>query len=126
MAEGFLKSFNSDLEVFSAGTAAEDMVNPYAVKVMAEKDIDISGQQPESVDKYLHESFDYVITVCDGAKEVCPVFTGKVKNRLHIGFNDPAKARGTEEEILLVYRKVRDEIEKAFNEFYKKIEIERG
>jgi len=118
MAEGFLKSLDSNLEVFSAGTAAEEKVNPYAVKVMAEKGIDISGQQPESVDNYIDESFDYVITVCDGAKEVCPVFTGNVKNRLHIGFEDPAKARGTEEEVLPVYRKVRDEIDEAFNEFY--------
>jgi len=119
MAEGFLKSFDPNLEVFSSGTSAEERVNPFAVKVMAEKGIDISGQKPEQVDKYLNESFDYVITVCDGAKEVCPVFTGNVKNRLHIGFEDPAKARGKEEEILPVYRRVRDEIGEAFNEFYR-------
>ena len=118
MAEGFLKSFDPKLEVFSAGTAAEENVNPYAVKVMKEKGIDISGQKPEQVDKYLNESFDYVITVCDGAKEICPVFAGEVKNRLHIGFDDPAKARGTEEEILPVYRKVRDEIREEFHIFF--------
>ncbi|MCB2220448.1 MAG: arsenate reductase ArsC [Bacteroidetes bacterium] len=121
MAEGFLKSFDPKLEVFSAGTAAEDKVNPYAVNVMKEVGVDISRQVPESVEKYLAESFDFVITVCDGAREVCPVFTGIVKNRLHIGFEDPAKARGSEKEILPVYRKVRDQINKAFKEFYFRI-----
>ena len=100
MAEGFLKSFDSKLEVYSAGTAAEGRVNPYAVKVMKEAGIDISSQKPESVDLYLADSFDYVITVCDGAKEVCPVFTGNVKHRIHIGFEDPASAKGTDEVVL--------------------------
>jgi len=121
MAEGFLKSFNKNLQVFSSGTKAEKTVNPYAVKVMAEKGIDISKQFPKSVDLFLKETFDYVITVCDGAKEVCPVFTGKVKHRLHLGFEDPANATGTDEEKLKVYRKVRDEIFEAFNFFHKTI-----
>ena len=69
---------------------------------------------------YLHVNFDYVITVCDGAKEICPVFTGNVKNRLHIGFDDPADARGTEEEIMQVFRRVRDEIKQEFSLFYQK------
>ena len=120
MAEGFLKSSNKNLEVFSAGTNAETAVNPYAVKVMAEKGIDISQQRPKSVDLFLKETFDYVITVCDGAKEVCPVFTGSVKHRLHIGFEDPANATGTDEEKLNVYRKVRDQIEKEFLQFLSK------
>ncbi len=118
MAEGFLKSFDPNLEVFSAGTVAEGKVNPFAVSAMKEIGIDISQQVPESVEKYLDQSFDYVITVCDGAKEICPVFTGDVKNRIHIGFDDPAKARGTEEEVLPVYRNVRDQIKKEFYEFY--------
>lgn len=118
MAEGFLKSFDKNLEVYSAGTAAEGRVNPFAVKVMKEAGIDISRQKPESVDLYLSDSFDYVITVCDGAKEVCPVFIGNVKHRLHIGFEDPASARGTDEVVLPVYRKVRDQIKEAFYEFY--------
>ena len=121
MAEGFLRSFDSQLEVYSAGTIAEGKVNPYAVKAMGELGIDISQQVPESVEKYLDQNFDYVITVCDGAKEVCPVFTGNVKNRLHIGFEDPAKARGTEDEVLPVYRKVRDQIKEAFYEFYRQM-----
>lgn len=118
MAEGFLKSFDKKLEVYSAGTVAEGRVNPYAVKVMKEAGIDISMQKPEPVDMYLSDSFDYVITVCDGAKEVCPVFTGKVKQRLHIGFEDPADAKGNEEEVRAVYRKVRDQIKEAFYDFY--------
>jgi len=118
MAEGFLKSFDKKHEVYSAGTAAEGRVNPYAVKVMKEAGIDISRNVPKSVDKFLKDSFDYVITVCDGAKEVCPVFTGNVKNRLHIGFEDPASAKGTEEEVLQVYRRVRDEIKEKFVECY--------
>ncbi len=122
MAEGFLKSFDKNLEVYSAGTAVEGKVNPFAVKVMKEAGIDISQQKPESVDLYLSDSFDYVITVCDGAKEVCPVFTGKVKHRLHIGFEDPASAKGTDEVVLPVYLKVRDQIKEAFYEFYKQIE----
>ncbi|HNW98343.1 MAG TPA: arsenate reductase ArsC [Bacteroidales bacterium] len=121
MAEGFLKSFDKDLEVYSAGTKAETLVNPYAVKVMKEKGIDISKQIPKSVNIFLKDSFDYVITVCNGAKEICPVFTSNVKHRLHIGFEDPANATGSDEEKLFVYRKVRDEIEKEFSIFYENI-----
>lgn len=121
MAEGFLKSYSKGIEVYSAGTKAEGKTNPHAVKVMQEVGIDIGVQQPESVRKYLKESFDYVITVCDGAREICPVFTGKVKNRLHIGFEDPADAKGTLNEVLPVYRKVRDQINESFYKFYKQI-----
>ena len=121
MVEGFLKSFDKNIEIYSAGTNAESIINPYAVKVMTEKDIDISKQFPKSVDIFLKESFDYVITVCDDAKETCPIFTGNVKHRLHLGFEDPAKATGSDEEKLKVYRKVRDEIEEAFKKIYNSI-----
>jgi arsenate reductase (thioredoxin) len=121
MAEGFLKSFDSNLEVYSAGVNPASIVSSKVVKVMKEIGIDISGQYPKSLDQFLDKEFDYVITVCDNAKEACPVFTGKVKNRLHIGFEDPYGAFGTEEEVLTVYRKVRDEIKEEFYEFYKKI-----
>ncbi|MCD4695470.1 MAG: arsenate reductase ArsC [Bacteroidales bacterium] len=121
MAEGFLRSFDSGLEVFSAGTVAEGKVNPFAAKVMNEVDIDISTQTSDSVNLFLNDNFDFVITVCDGAKKICPVFTGNVKNRLHLGFEDPAAARGTEDEVLPVYRKVRDQIKKSFYEFYQQI-----
>jgi len=118
MAEGFLKSFDNNLEVFSAGTKPAEKVNPYAVKAMKEIGIDISNGTAEDVDKYLSQSFDYVITVCDNAKEFCPVFMGDVQHRLHIGFDDPADAVGTEEQIMPVYRRVRDEIKRDFYEFY--------
>lgn len=118
MAEGFLKSFDSNLEVYSAGTNPAEKINPKAVQVMKEIGIDISNNIPENVEKYINQSFDYVITVCDNAKETCPVFIGKVGKQLHIGFEDPAEATGTEEEILAVFRKVRDEIKKKFYEFY--------
>ncbi|MHB8854958.1 MAG: arsenate reductase ArsC [Ignavibacteriaceae bacterium] len=118
MAEGFLRSFDSELEVYSAGTNPSKQVHPKAIQVMKEVGIDISKNYPKMVDKFLSESFDYVITVCDNAKETCPVFIGKVGKQLHIGFEDPADATGTEEEILSVFRKVRDEIKKDFYEFY--------
>lgn len=118
MAEGFLKSFDERLEVFSAGTHPSRQVHPKAVQVMSEIGIDISRNHSKSVDEFLHDSFDYVITVCDGAYENCPVFYGKVKHQLHIGFEDPAVATGTEEEILVVFRRIRDEIKGEFYRFY--------
>jgi arsenate reductase len=118
MAEGFLKSFDPSLEVVSAGTKAASRVHPKAIQVMNEIGIDLSGNVPKTVDQFLAQPFDYVITVCDNAKESCPVFIGNVKHRLHIGFDDPADATGTEEEILSVFRRVRDEIKKDFYTFF--------
>lgn len=118
MAEGFLKSFDSELEVYSAGTKPAEKVNPKAIQVMKEVGIDISNNYPKDVAQFLNEPFDYVITVCDNAKETCPVFIGKVGKQLHIGFEDPAEAKGTEEEILSIFRKVRDEIKRDFYKFY--------
>ena len=121
MAEGFLKSFDSELEVYSAGTKPAERVNPKAIQVMQEMGIDISKNYPKDVEQFVNESFDYVITVCDNAKETCPVFTGKVGQQLHIGFEDPAEATGTEEEVLAVFRRVRDEIKVKFWEFYQSL-----
>ncbi len=118
MAEGFLRSFDSSLDVFSAGTKPAESVHPFAVKVMLEEWIDISLYKPKSVDEFLQRPFDYVITVCDAAKESCPLFTGTVEHRLHIGFDDPAEARGTQEEVLAVFRRVRNEINQRFRQFY--------
>lgn len=118
MAEGFLRSFDADLDVHSAGTKPSETVHPLAVQVMQEKGIDISSHRPTSVEQYLATSFDVVITVCDGAKESCPVFTGRVKKRLHIGFDDPAEAMGSNEEKLKVFRRVRDEIRERFCAWY--------
>jgi arsenate reductase (thioredoxin) len=119
MAEGFLKSFDSRLGVFSAGTDPAPHANAYAIAVMKEAGIDISQNEPQSVDLFLSDSFDYVITVCDNAKESCPYFSGNVRHRMHIGFEDPAEATGTEEEILGVYRKIRDQIKEEFFKFFK-------
>jgi arsenate reductase len=118
MAQGFMQSFNRDLQVFSAGTQPSSRVNPNAIQVMKEVGIDITGQKPKHVDEFINEEWDYVITVCGGAKESCPAFIGKVKNRLHIGFDDPADAKGTEEEILKEFRRVRDEIKTQFYSFF--------
>jgi arsenate reductase (thioredoxin) len=116
MAQGFLQSFDKNIEVNSAGTNPAARINPGAVKVMAEVGIDISRNSPKSVDEFLNEQWDYVITVCDDANETCPVFTGKVKNRLHMSFMDPSQVIGSEEFIMSEFRRVRDEIEE---EFYK-------
>jgi len=121
MAEGILKAMNTDLLVYSAGTRPEFEVNPFAVMVMKEIGIDISSHKPKSVDQFVGENFDKVITVCDHARESCPVFTGNVKSRLHIGFEDPAMAKGSEEYILTVYRKIRDQIRDEFNKFYRSL-----
>jgi len=121
MAEGFLKSFDPKLEVYSAGTNAEKNVNPYAIKAMAEVGIDISKQYPKQVDIFLNDAFDYVITVCDHAKEICPVFTGNVKHRIHFGFEDPANSTGSDEEKMEVYRDIRNQIQNQFYKFYLQI-----
>ena len=118
MAEGFLKSFDSALEVHSAGTRPAVRVHPQAIQVMVEAGIDLSHNQPKLVDQFLDQTFDYVITVCDHARETCPIFSGQVNHRLHMGFDDPAEAIGTEAEILAVFRRVRDEIQVKFYEFY--------
>ena len=118
MAEGFLKSLDTDLEVFSAGTSPATRVHPRAIAVMKEAGIDISTHSPKLVDQFLSLPFDYVVTVCDNAKEQCPVFSGTVKRRLHIGFDDPADAFGTDEEVMAEFRRVRDEIRDGFKKFH--------
>ena len=118
MAHGFLQSFDKDLVVRSAGTKAAGRLNAGAVKAMAEVGIDISGHTSNPVEMYLGEEWDYVITVCGGANEACPMFTGKVKHRLHIGFDDPSHATGTQEFIESEFRRVRDEIKQKMTELY--------
>jgi len=118
MAHGFLQSFDKSLTVCSAGTQASGKLNEKAVAVMKEVGVDISHHTSDSVDKYLNEEWDYVITVCGGANEACPAFLGKVKHRLHIGFDDPSHATGTEEFIWSEFRRVRDEIKEGFYKFY--------
>jgi arsenate reductase len=119
MAEGFLKSLDPNLEVYSAGTNPSNQVHPKAVQVMQEIGIDLDKNYPKNVDQFINKSFDYVITVCNHAKETCPVFMGDVKHHLHVGFDDPAEATGTDKEILALFRRVRDKIRKNFYKFYK-------
>ncbi len=124
MAHGFLQSFDSKLSVYSAGTKASGKLNPKAVEVMKDAGIDISHHTSDSVNKYLNDEWDYVITVCGGAKETCPIFSGKVKHQLHIGFDDPSDAEGTPEFIQSEFIRVRDQIREAFYNFYIKIKEE--
>jgi arsenate reductase len=109
MAEGLLRALGSDrFDAYSAGTEAT-RVRPLAIKAMGELEIDISAQESKTLDRYLDQPFDAVITVCDQANEACPVFFG-AKRRLHWSFPDPSKVTGTEAEQLQVYRAVRDGI----------------
>jgi arsenate reductase len=109
MAEGFLRDMAGDrFEVFSAGIKPTQ-VNPLAIKVMAEAGIDISKHRSKSAIEFIGQKFDYVITVCDNAKQTCPVFPGKYE-KIHWSLEDPAEATGIEEEKLVVFRKTRDKI----------------
>ncbi len=119
MAEAIFRSFDPSLEVYSAGTKPAAEVHPLAVRVMREIGIDISGRSPKSVDRFLSLSFDYVVTLCDDAKENCPLFAGAVKHRVHIGFEDPAEATGEEARVLATFRRVRDDIRARLHDFYR-------
>lgn len=121
MAHGFLQSFDKRLKVFSAGTEPASRINPTAVEVMRKVGIDISNHTPRNVNEYMKESWDYVITVCDQANETCPVFSGKVRHRLHLGFDDPSKVVGSYTEVINEFYRVRNEIR---DEFYKLYETE--
>ncbi len=118
MAEGFLRRLDPRLEVLSAGTEPAARVNPNAIRVMAELGIDISSHATKSVERFLDRSFDYVITVCHDADASCPRLRGRVGKRLHIGFTDPARATGGEEDVLEAFRRVRDEIGARFSGLY--------
>ena len=119
MAEGLLASFSSNTKGYSAGTKPEK-VNPFAIKAMAEIGIDISKNTSNHVDEYIAVDFDYVFTVCDNAKEICPIYP-KAKQMIHKSFMDPANARGTEKEQLKVYIQIRDQISDYFKAFAKNI-----
>ena len=115
MAEGFLRNLRGDAyEVYSAGVDPSEL-NPRAVQVMKEIGIDISKQYAKSLEIYANEHFDIVITVCDHAKESCPLFPGKVQ-RFHWGLTDPAEAKGKKEEVLRVFRDIRNQIRKNIEE----------
>jgi len=115
MAEGILRHLKgSKFEVFSAGLRPS-VVNPIAIKVMAEIGIDISGHRSKSVDEFQGMNFDFVITTCDAARETCPFFPGKARH-MHWSFDDPAAVRGSENEILSAFRTVRNEIKSRIQE----------
>lgn len=116
MAHGILQYLHPEATVCSAGVKPASEVHPLAVKVMAEIGIDISSHYPKNVSEYIGQPWDYVITVCGGAKETCPTFTGHVKNRLHIGFDDPDAFTGSENQIIDEFRRVRDEIRMAMSD----------
>jgi len=118
MAEGWLRAHRPAWDVHSAGTVPAARVHPEAVAVMAEIGIDLSGHFPKSVERYLGEGFDEVVTVCGAADQACPAFAGRVGRRSHVGFRDPAAAAGTAEEVREEFRRVRDEIRARFTEVY--------
>ena len=116
MAEGLLKHHgNGKFEVYSAGLRPS-YVHPFAIKVMAESGIDITNQYSKTVNEFLNQEFSYIITVCGGAKELCPTFQGKYR-ALHWSIDDPATAEGTEEELIKVFRNVREKILEEVNHF---------
>ena len=117
LAEGFLRSYAGDLfEVYSAGSKPAGYVHPKAVQVMQELGIDISGHTPKNMKEFLDKKVDIVITVCGNADQACPMFPGQV-SRHHYGFDDPAHAEGTDEEVLAVFRRIRDEIRRLFEAY---------
>ena len=118
MAEGFLRHMAGDkFEVYSAGVKATQ-VNLLAIKVMAEAGVDISKHRPKSAMEFFGQKFDYVVTVCDNAKQTCPAFPGTYE-KVHWDLEDPAEAQGNEEERLAIFRKIRDEIEQRIKDWVK-------
>ena len=116
MAEALLRHHGGGrFEVYSAGTIPKG-INPLTLRVLADAGIDASGARSKSVDEFLGQSFDYVVTVCDQARQVCPVFPG-VHESLHWGYEDPAEATGTEEERLAVFRRVLIQIGERVRQF---------
>ncbi len=119
IAEGFLRAAAGDaLTVRRAGSQPAGYVHPLAIKVMSEVGIDLSEHRSKALTEFLNQSVETVITVCGNADQACPVFPGQV-NRHHWAFYDPAKAEGTEEQILAVFRQVRDEMRRVFEAYGK-------
>jgi arsenate reductase len=125
MAEGFLREFGGGAFDVSSAGVDPTRINPLAVRVMAEAAVDISAQYSKSVDEMTDQHFDYVITVCDRAREACPIFPRAARS-LHWSFDDPADATGTEEDRLSVFRRVRDEISAQVRQFVSKVGRGRG
>jgi arsenate reductase len=120
MAEGWLNALYGDrIIALSAGSAPSGYVHPGAIEAMHEVGIDISEGRSKSMEEFLGREFDYVLTVCDSAAEACPVFPGPAK-RVHRDFTDPAKAEGSDEEVMAVFRRVRDEIREWLGDLFDK------
>lgn len=117
MAQACLQHLDARLCVRSAGTHPALNTHPLAIEVMKEAGMPIRDLQPHDVREFTHEEWDFVITVCDHARETCPVFVGAVKHQLHLAFPDPAEAKGTKEEKLAVFRETRDRIVLSFKDF---------
>ncbi len=109
MAEGLARRLG--WKAYSAGVEPSEEVNPYAVRVMAEIDIYISENQPKDLHQFLAKDLDVIVTLCDHANEVCPVFTGRYQDKIHQRFTDPYGTKGTDEEIMDLYRRTRDDIQ---------------
>ena len=120
MAQAYLQHLDAGLYVRSAGIRPAHNTHPLAIAVMEEAGMPIRDLQPHDVKEFARENWDFVITVCDHARETCPVFLGKVRHRLHSGFTDPAQANGANEEQLEVFREIRDGIMLSFNKLYLK------
>lgn len=117
LAEGILRAAAGDLiEVASAGSKPAGYVHPKSIEVLKEIDIDISGHRSKHMDEFLNRPVDTVITVCGNADQACPIFPGQL-HRFHWGFDDPAHATGSEEEVLNEFRRVRDQIKLVFEAF---------
>jgi arsenate reductase len=118
MAQGLLQSFDKRMNVFSAGTMAIGLVAVNTIAAMKEIDIDITHHTSDPVEMYLENEWDYVITVCNSADQICPPFAGKVKHRIHKPFDDPSWADSSKEDIMKEFRRVRDKIQEGFWKFY--------
>jgi arsenate reductase (thioredoxin) len=118
MAAGWLRHIAPELDVLSAGTKPAARVHRAAVRAMAEIGIDISAERPRAVDTLLDQPFDFVVTVCGGAREICPLFRGPVGERRHIGFDDPAASTGSDDAVMAAFRTARERIREAFTRFY--------
>ena len=118
MAEGLARRLG--WEAYSAGVEPSEKVNPSAVRVMAEIDIDISENQPKDLYQFLAKDLDVIVTLCDHANEVCPEFTGRYQDKIHQGFTDPYGTKGTDKEITDVYRRTRDDIQNWLESFSEK------
>ena len=118
MAEFYLKSLDSSLQVFSAGTAPAKAVHPLALEILDEAGMSTEGASPKNLDQFLTVDFDYVITVCGNAEENCPAFLGKVRHQIHIGFADPAALVGNRDEIKAGFQGIFKKIQRDFLDFY--------